>query len=266
VIPRLETCATCRGTGAKTGSQPVVCKTCRARARCAFRRASSRSVRPVRAVGERAASSNTHVRRAGGWARPRPSAPSRSRCRRCGDRYAAQAHGEGEAGVRGGPPGDLYVVIGVQEHAIFTRHGDDMVCEIPVSITQAALGRRSRSRRSRGGPRSRSRPGPRWGPSSDCAARIPESPGLRPRRPPGSHIRRGSHAPKRQAAGAPGTVRPAGERRGEPAGARVLGEGEVDLRMMPIRERPAGRLPSGGPEVVGAITDDFSFRPRRFGG
>jgi molecular chaperone DnaJ len=48
--------------------------------------------------------------------------------------------GEGEAGVRGGPPGDLYVVITVQEHPIFTRHGDDLYCEVPISFTQAALG------------------------------------------------------------------------------------------------------------------------------
>ena len=48
--------------------------------------------------------------------------------------------GEGETGVRGGPPGDLYVVISVQEHPIFTRQGDDLYCEIPIKFTQAALG------------------------------------------------------------------------------------------------------------------------------
>jgi molecular chaperone DnaJ len=46
----------------------------------------------------------------------------------------------GEAGVRGGPPGDLFVVIHVKHHEIFNRDGDDLLCEIPISFAQAALG------------------------------------------------------------------------------------------------------------------------------
>jgi molecular chaperone DnaJ len=49
-------------------------------------------------------------------------------------------HSEGEHGVGGGPPGDLYVVIGVQEHAFFRRDGNDLVCEMPVSYPTLALG------------------------------------------------------------------------------------------------------------------------------
>jgi molecular chaperone DnaJ len=48
--------------------------------------------------------------------------------------------GEGEAGIRGGPPGDLYVVVQVAEHPIFHREGADLMCEVPISFTQAALG------------------------------------------------------------------------------------------------------------------------------
>jgi molecular chaperone DnaJ len=47
---------------------------------------------------------------------------------------------EGDAGSQGGPPGDLYVVISVEEHSIFTRDGQDVICEIPISFVQAALG------------------------------------------------------------------------------------------------------------------------------
>ena len=47
---------------------------------------------------------------------------------------------EGEPGTRGGPPGDLYVVLRVQPHEIFERHGDDVVCRLDLTITQAALG------------------------------------------------------------------------------------------------------------------------------
>jgi len=48
--------------------------------------------------------------------------------------------GEGELGLHGGPPGDLYVEIEVEEHAIFSRDGDDLLCELPISFPQAALG------------------------------------------------------------------------------------------------------------------------------
>ena len=48
--------------------------------------------------------------------------------------------GNGEAGTRGGPPGDLFVVLHVKRHEIFNREGDDLICEIPISFVQAALG------------------------------------------------------------------------------------------------------------------------------
>ena len=48
--------------------------------------------------------------------------------------------GEGEPGTQGGPPGDLYIQVMVREHPIFTREGNDIVCEFPISFTQAALG------------------------------------------------------------------------------------------------------------------------------
>jgi len=48
--------------------------------------------------------------------------------------------GEGEAGPAGGPPGDLYVVLTVQEHAFFARNGADLFCEVPITFPQAAMG------------------------------------------------------------------------------------------------------------------------------
>jgi len=48
--------------------------------------------------------------------------------------------GEGEAGMRGGPPGDLFVFIEVRPHEVFEREGNDIVCEVPVGVWQAALG------------------------------------------------------------------------------------------------------------------------------
>jgi molecular chaperone DnaJ len=51
-----------------------------------------------------------------------------------------RSSGNGEAGLRGGPTGDLYVVLHVKPHDIFQREGDDLICEVPVSFVQAALG------------------------------------------------------------------------------------------------------------------------------
>jgi molecular chaperone DnaJ len=48
--------------------------------------------------------------------------------------------GNGEAGIGGGPPGDLYVVIHIKEHKIFQREEDDLYCEVPISFSVAALG------------------------------------------------------------------------------------------------------------------------------
>jgi len=51
-----------------------------------------------------------------------------------------RSSGHGEAGVRGGQSGDLYVVVHVRPHDIFSRHGDDLLCEVPISFPTAALG------------------------------------------------------------------------------------------------------------------------------
>lgn len=51
-----------------------------------------------------------------------------------------RSSGNGEAGFRGGPAGDLYVFLQVKEHEIFSREGDDLQCEVPVSFVQATLG------------------------------------------------------------------------------------------------------------------------------
>jgi molecular chaperone DnaJ len=48
--------------------------------------------------------------------------------------------GNGEAGLRGGPPGNLYVILHVKPHELFEREGDDLLCEVPISFVQAALG------------------------------------------------------------------------------------------------------------------------------
>ncbi len=56
------------------------------------------------------------------------------------DGQAVRVTGEGEAGENGAPPGDLHVYITVKEHPVFTRHNNDLVCQMPISFTEAALG------------------------------------------------------------------------------------------------------------------------------
>jgi molecular chaperone DnaJ len=51
-----------------------------------------------------------------------------------------RSSGNGEAGLRGGPSGDLYVILHVKPHEIFEREGDDLICDVPISFVQAALG------------------------------------------------------------------------------------------------------------------------------
>jgi DnaJ-class molecular chaperone len=79
--------------------------------------------------------------------------------------------GEGEAGPAGTPPGDLYVEVRVREHDIFQRDGDDLHCEVPIRISQAALGDTVRVPTLGGEAESASRPKPRPASCSACAAR-----------------------------------------------------------------------------------------------
>jgi molecular chaperone DnaJ len=141
LIPRLEPCATCKGTGAKPGSQPVVCRACRGTGQVRFSqgfltvsqtcgqcRGEGRVVehpcQACRGLGQTKAERSLTVKIPAGV--------------ETGTRL--RLAGEGEAGMRGGPPGDLYVVISVEEHPIFARRGDDLYCEVPIGFTQAALG------------------------------------------------------------------------------------------------------------------------------
>jgi len=141
VIPRLETCATCRGSGAKAGSQPVVCKTCRGTGQVRFSQGFltvSQTCSRCRGEGRIVEHPCAACRGLGQTKAERTLTVKIPAGVETGTRL--KLAGEGEAGVRGGVPGDLYVVIVVKEHPLFTRQGDDIYCEVPVSFTQAALG------------------------------------------------------------------------------------------------------------------------------
>ncbi len=141
VIPRLEVCATCRGSGAKAGSQPVVCKTCRGTGQVRFSQGFltvSQTCSRCRGEGRIVEHPCATCRGLGQTKAERTLTVKVPAGVETGTRL--KLAGEGEAGVRGGGPGDLYVVIVVKEHPLFTRQGDDIYCEVPVSFAQAALG------------------------------------------------------------------------------------------------------------------------------
>jgi molecular chaperone DnaJ len=140
-LTKPETCETCQGSGAEPGSHVRTCPSCRGRgqvinSRGIFSIAQNcpncqgagqvfeKPCRACRSEGRRERSSKIKLRIPAG-------VDTGSRLRSAGN---------GEAGFRGGPTGDLYVVLHVKAHSIFQRDGDDLLCEVPVSFIQAALG------------------------------------------------------------------------------------------------------------------------------
>jgi molecular chaperone DnaJ len=140
-VTKPERCDACSGTGAEPGSRAKGCPACGGRGQvissrgifsiaqtCPQCHGAGRVIekpcRSCRGAGRREHSSKIKLRIPGG-------VDTGSRLR---------SSGNGEAGLRGGPPGDLYVVLHVKAHEIFHREGDDLLCEIPVSFVQASLG------------------------------------------------------------------------------------------------------------------------------
>jgi molecular chaperone DnaJ len=140
-VTKLDQCETCHGSGAESGSRSRTCPTCGGRgqvisARGIFSIAQTcprcegagriidRPCKVCHGAGRRERASKIKLRIP-------PGVDTGSRLR---------SSGSGEAGARGGPSGDLYVVLHVKPHDIFQRDGDDLICEVPVSFVQAALG------------------------------------------------------------------------------------------------------------------------------
>src|SRR5438105_3716881 len=140
-IPAMETCDTCHGSGAKPGTQPKTCETCHGSGtvRLAQGFFSIQQTCPTcHGTGKMVTDPCPTCRGAGRIKRHKTLAVKIPAGVDEGDRI--RLTGEGEAGVNGGPPGDLYVVIHLKQHGVFQRDGDDLHCEMPISFTQAALG------------------------------------------------------------------------------------------------------------------------------
>ncbi|MGE0593515.1 MAG: molecular chaperone DnaJ [Vicinamibacterales bacterium] len=140
-IPREETCATCGGNGAAAGSKPAACPQCQGRGQLRYQQGFftvARTCGQCRGTGQIIAKPCATCRGMGRTERERKLTVKIPPGISGGQRL--RLTGEGEAGRGGGPPGDLYVVVHVQEHAFFHRDGNDLHCDIPVSFPTMALG------------------------------------------------------------------------------------------------------------------------------
>jgi molecular chaperone DnaJ len=140
-IPRQETCETCGGTGSAAGSKPETCPQCHGRGQLRYQQGFftvARTCGQCRGTGSVITKPCATCRGAGRVAKERKLTVRIPAGIATGQRM--RISGEGEAGTAGGPMGDLYVVIHVQEHAFFQREGNDLYCEVPVSFPTMALG------------------------------------------------------------------------------------------------------------------------------
>jgi len=140
-IERLEPCGTCKGLGIKPGTKKETCSPCRGSGQVTH----SQGFFTLRTTCSKCRGQGFFIphpcpecRGAGKVKRPKKISVKIPAGVDSGSRL--KISGEGGEGERGGRPGDLYVVLHVEPHPFFERHGNDILCQIPISFTQAALG------------------------------------------------------------------------------------------------------------------------------
>ncbi len=140
-VPTSITCDTCTGSGAKPGTQPSTCSTCggsgRVRAAQGFF-SIERTCPTCHGRGQTITDPCTKCSGQGRVTEERSLSVNIPAGIEDGTRI--RLAGEGEAGMRGGPTGDLYIFLSVRPHAVFQREGADLFCTVPISMTTAALG------------------------------------------------------------------------------------------------------------------------------
>ncbi len=140
-IPRHETCEACRGTGQEEGTRAETCGTCRGQGQVRFSQGFLTVARPCPTCGGAGAINHnpcSACRGEGRVARQRlltVTIPAG-----IADGNQLRLAGEGEGGLQGAPPGDLYVVVQIRPHEMFERHGDDIICALPLTYPQVCLG------------------------------------------------------------------------------------------------------------------------------
>ena len=140
-IPRQEPCEACRGSGAAPGSKPSTCPQCHGRGQLRYQQgffAVARTCGQCRGSGSVITKPCTTCRGAGRMQKERKLTVRIPAGIATGQRL--RLGGEGEAGPAGGPAGDLYVVVHVQDHPFFQREGNDLFCEVPLNYPTLAIG------------------------------------------------------------------------------------------------------------------------------
>lgn len=140
-IPREELCESCNGSGAAPGTTAETCSQCRGTGQLRYQQGFLTVARPCptcRGTGKIISKPCQACRGAGRVGRERKITAKIPAGIATGQRL--RLYGEGEHGSAGGPPGDLYVVVHVQDHPFFQREGDDLYCELPIGFPTLALG------------------------------------------------------------------------------------------------------------------------------
>jgi molecular chaperone DnaJ len=140
-IPTLDECETCHGSGAKPGTQPKQCPSCHGRGEVRVSQGffSIQQTCPTcHGTGKIVSDPCTACHGAGRVKKHKTLSVKIPAGVDQDDRI--RLSGEGEAGLNGGPAGDLYVVVNLKPHSVFRRDGADLHCEMPISFAVAALG------------------------------------------------------------------------------------------------------------------------------
>jgi molecular chaperone DnaJ len=144
-VNRHESCDECQGTGAKKGTQPTVCSTCNGTGQIQYRQNTPFGQFVNAKVCDECHGNGKIIKE------PCSVCQGKGKIKKnkklvvnipagIDDEQVISLRGEGEPGTKGGPTGDLYIVIRVKPHSIFKREGFNVICEIPITFAQAALG------------------------------------------------------------------------------------------------------------------------------
>src|SRR6201982_1809774 len=140
-IPTSVTCEACSGSGAKAGTKPKTCPMCGGHGRVRHAQGFFTLERTCPNCHGRGQSIDTPCGSCGGSGRvTRERTLAVNIPAGVEDGTRIRLAGEGEAGVRGGPAGDLYIFLSIGSHPFFQREGADLHCRVPISMVQAALG------------------------------------------------------------------------------------------------------------------------------
>ncbi len=140
-VPTLAECESCHGSGAEDGAQPIGCPTCQGSGRVRASQGFFTVERTCHSCNGQGQIISDPCRACGGQGRVRRERTLNVNIPAGVDEGTRiRLSGEGEAGVRGAPAGDLYIFIGVRPHKLFEREGTDIFCRAPIPMTTAAIG------------------------------------------------------------------------------------------------------------------------------